>query len=401
MSDPFPLAAHALAVLAFFCLALAAYAYVGYPLIVRWFVPARRSRDWPSEAGLPPVSVLIAARNEAAVIGARLRNLLEQDYPADKLEILVISDASDDGTDEAVRQFPEPRVRLFRQPVRGGKTAAINRLAPEARGEILVQTDANVMFSRGAVRALALAFRDPEVGVALGEVVFTNADDPEVAGGEGLYWRFESWTKRLEAERGLLAVANGGIYALRRSLWRPLPPEISADATEPLLAAQAGLRTVIARQAQAFERAAATLGEEFQRKVRIISTQVAGARWISWRRLPRRIAWAYASHKLLRYAVPFLWGGVLFAGLAGGALGAVWGGLLGLAALLPFLLAPLGLLPWPGLPGKALKVPLYLLVINAAAVAGVWRGLAGRAPAFWEPPASTRETAGPGAAGPH
>lgn len=395
MTDSVPWLAHVLAALTLLLLAVAGYAYLGYPIIARWFVPVRRVPESSSQVDLPLASVLIAARNEAGVIGERIRNLLEQDYPPEKLEILVISDASEDGTDEIVRGFLNPRIRFFRQPVRGGKTAAINRLAPEARGEILVQTDANVMFAKGAVRGLAAAFQDPKVGVVLGEVSFTNADEPQVAGGEGLYWRLESWTKRVEAERGLLAVANGGIYALRRSLWCPLPPDIQADATEPLLAAMNGFHTVIAKDALAFERAAATMSEEYQRKVRIIANQVAGARWIQWRRLPLRIAWAYFSHKLLRYAVPFLWGGALISGAAAGLMGAVWGGMLALVAFLPILLGPLGLLPWPGILGKVFRVPGYLIAINVAAVAGLWRGFSGKAPAFWEPPASTRETAGP------
>jgi cellulose synthase/poly-beta-1,6-N-acetylglucosamine synthase-like glycosyltransferase len=347
----------------------------------------------PAAPRLPRVSVLVAARNEAAVMERRLANLLEQDYPPDRLEVLVVSDASDDGTDQIVQASRDPRVKLVRQPDRAGKTAGINIVAPLASGDLLVQTDANVLFSRGAVRALAAAFADPSVGVAVGEVLFSNADNPEVASGEGLYWRFETWVKKVESDRALLAVANGGIYALRRELWRPLPPTISGDAAEPLLAAAQGLRTVIAPDALAHERAAETLSEEFSRKARIIAQQVACARWLGWRRLPPRIAWAYASHKLLRYVVPFL---ALIAALAAGL--AAWagswaGGVLAALTVLPALLAPLGLLSVPGPLGRILRTPLYLLVVNMAAIAGLWRGLAGRAPAVWEVPVSTRSPA--------
>ncbi len=388
----------ALIVVAALSLALIAYAYVGYPLLVRLLVARRAGRPRDAVPGVDPpfVSVLVAARNEAAVIESRLRNLLDQDYPSERLEILVVSDASDDGTDALVAGCASPRVRLVRQPGRAGKTAGINLIAPLARGSLLVQTDANVMFDRGAVAALVRAFDDPGAGLALGEVTFTNEDDPKVAGGEGLYWRFETWVKTVEAERGLLAVANGGIYALRRELWRPLPPTISGDAAEPLLAAAAGMATVIAEGARARERAAGSLREEYARKVRIIAQQVACFRWLGLRRLPARIAWAYASHKLLRYVVPALWAVALAASGAAAALGAWPGAVLATGLLLPVLVAPLGLLHWPGLAGRLLRVPLYFVVVNLAAVAGTWRGLTGAAQATWEVPASTRRPAAGG-----
>ncbi len=378
-----------LAAVAWLAIAAALYAYVGYPLLA-WLLVRRRplARATPP-AAWPAVSVFIAARNEARVIRRRLENLLEQEYPG-SLEVLVVSDASDDGTDRIVQEMADPRLRLLRQEPQEGKTAGINRLGREAGGEIFVQTDANVFFAPGAVRALVEALAAAEVGVAIGRVRFTNEDDPLVAAGEGLYWRFENWTKRVEAERGLLAVANGGIYALRRQLWQPLPPFISGDAAEPLLAAREGYRTVVAEEALAFERAAASHGEEFERKARIIAQQVACARWIGLLRLPPRTAWAYVSHKLLRYLVAPIGLLGLAAGLAAAAAGSVVGAVAAGLLAAPLLAAPLGLLPWPGLLGKVLKLPLYLVIINLAAAAGLWRGLRGRAQATWEIPDSTR-----------
>lgn len=386
-----------LAALAFLLLALAAYAYVGYPLAARLLVPriAAPPPAPPGDEALPTLTVLVAAHNEAAVIADRLVNLLEQDYPADRLEILVGSDASDDGTDEIVRAFGDPRVTLWRQEPRAGKTAAINRLGAMARGEILVQTDADVAFAPGALRALAAAFADPRVALADGTVRFSNADSPEVAGGEGLYWRFENWTKQVESERGLLAVANGGIYAIRRERWRPLPPAVAGDAAEPLLAAREGYLTIAATGARAQVRAAATLGEEFARKTRIIAQQVTCARWIGLTRLPGRILWAYASHKLLRYAVPFLAGAALIAGLGAAAQGSRAGLAAAALIVLPVLLAPLGAIRRPPLLARLFRIPLYLVTVNAAALVGVVRGLLGRAPTSWTVPPSTRAE-GPG-----
>lgn len=377
--------------LAWGSLLLVVYAYVGYPWIARWLIaprhdlpPAEHSREWPT------LSVLVPARNEAGVIEARIRNLLEQDYPADRLEVLVISDASDDGTDERVIACGDPRVTLVRQDPRRGKTAAINAAAPRARGEILVQTDANVAFAPGSLRALASTFARPDTGLVLGEVRFINEDQPEVAGGEGLYWRFETWVKRIEAERGLLAVANGGIYALRRSLWQPLPDAIAGDAAEPLLVARQGFRVRVAPGAVALERASVTLDEEYRRKTRIIAQQVACARFVGIARLPRRIAFAYVSHKLLRYAVPLCAALAFGAALVAGAAGSVWGAIPALLVAAPLLVVPLAWLPLPRGLRRVTHTARYLLMINVAALVGTARGLAGAAPAVWETPASTR-----------
>ncbi len=387
-----------LAGLSFLSLLIVGYSYFGYPLLVRLFFRSRtayrdRRNDLPDDAPLPFLSVLVAARNEAEVIRARVENLLAQDYPKDRLEIWVVSDASDDETDAIVSAIAaeDPRVRLVRHDSRRGKTAGINRLGKSATGEIIVQTDANVLFAENALVELAKTFRQSDVGVVLGEVVFSNEDDPEVAHGEGLYWRFESWTKRLEANRGVLCVANGGIYALRASLWRELPPHISGDAAEPLLAARDGYRTAIARKAVAYERAAATLKEEFQRKVRIIAQQVACALWIGVWRLPFRTAWAYVSHKLLRYlALPL----VLVAaglGLAAAALGQWLGALAALLGVAPLVAGAAAFLPIGGPVGRVLQICRYWSTVNVAAMVGLARGMMGRAEPFWESPASTRE----------
>ncbi|RMF72654.1 MAG: glycosyltransferase family 2 protein [Acidobacteria bacterium] len=391
-----PWLAPALLGLALLLVAVAAYAYVGYPLLVR-LLPARARGGVAStpRSELPSVSVLVAARNEAPVIRERIDNLLAQSYPPDRLEVLVVSDASDDATDAIVAAIDDPRVRLVRQPRRRGKTAGINRLGEMARGEIIVQTDANAMFAPGCVAELARAFVDPRVGVAIGEVRFINADEPSVAAGEGLYWRFETWTKRNEAARDMLCTANGAVYAVRRGLWRALPEEIAGDAAEPLLAARAGYRTVVVPGARAFERAAGGPVEELRRKVRIIAQQVACARWIGLASLPRRIRFAYVSHKLLRYAVPFLLAGALLAALGAGALGSVAGWVVAALIVAPLVVAPLGLLPLPGIAGRAARLALYFAMLLVASVRGVLRGLAGRAPAVWEIPHSTRAPAGP------
>lgn len=379
-------------IVAWCAVAAVAYAYVGYPLIARLFIPRRAAASplEPNNSTLPMVTVLIAARNEVGVIAARLRNLLEQDYPAAKLEVIVVSDASDDGTDQVVESLADPRVRLLRQEPRRGKTAGINQAAPLARGELLVQTDANVVFEPGALRALSVAMSDPKVGLVLGEVRFVNDDAPQIAGGEGLYWRWETWVKRVEAERGLLTVANGGIYALRRSLWRPLPESISGDAAEPLLVLREGFALTVARGAVALERASGTLEEEYHRKARIIAQQVACARFIGLGSLPSRVRFAYVSHKLARYAVPWMALVAASAALTAVSLGRPMGAVPMLIVAAPFALAGVGWLPLPSRWMRWAHIARYLVMVNAAAWTGVVRGLRGGAQTTWEIPASTR-----------
>jgi len=271
MSGPAAWPGPFLVALALALLGLAVYAYFGYPLLLCWLCrprPLTGPAAAPADDQLPRVTVLMAAYNEAYIVRERIQNLLDQDYPPDKLEILFVSDASDDGTDELVARIDDPRIKRFRQEPRQGKTSAINLIGPEATGDVIVHTDANVFFVPTCLRALAEEFRHPEVGVVVGEFKLTNADRPDISYGEGLYWRFETWTKRRESERGLMAVANGSVYALRRELWRPLPPRVSGDAAEPLIAAQEGYRTINAERAIAFERAAQTFGEELLRKGR-------------------------------------------------------------------------------------------------------------------------------------
>lgn len=385
--------AASLALLSLALIGLAAYAYVGYPLVVRWLVPRRPLPALPEadESDLPRVAVLIAAYNEANVIEARVTNALEQDYPADKLEVLVISDGSDDGTDDILQRFADPRVRVFRQEPREGKTAGINRIAPETSADVIVHTDADTFFFPRCVRALAEAFRHGDVGVATGEVSFTNADEPGVACGEGLYWRFEHWTKRCESERGLLAVADGAVCALRASLWRPLPHAISGDAAEPLVAAREGFRTIVVPAARAYLRAA-QVEEELPRKARIISQQVVCARWVGLASLPLRTLWSYVSHKLLRYLVPVLLATALAAALAAGVLGTVAGWILAAAMLAPFVLAPFSRLGLPGPLGRLVRVSRYFVLLQVASLVGLWKGLRGRADVTWSSPESTRKT---------
>lgn len=303
-------------------LALVVYAYLGYPLllwlITRFVPPSAPGKLEEDPRALPRVSVMLPAHNEEKVIRRRIENLLALDYPPEKIEIVVGSDASTDDTVAIARSFDSPRVHVLESTERGGKTSLLNRMVDTSSGELIVYTDANCQYDASALRYLAAPFRAPRVGCVIGELVYVNVDDPEVGGGEGLYWRFENAVKELESRLGGTIVANGSIYAMRRELFRPLPGFISDDSVNPLLVLRDGYRVLFERRAIAREKAAERLGEELGRKSRMVTRQLgshAHVRSFLWPLRPT-LAFRLVSHKLLRWLVPVFLIGAALANLA-------------------------------------------------------------------------------------
>ncbi|HWP34657.1 MAG TPA: glycosyltransferase family 2 protein, partial [Thermodesulfobacteriota bacterium] len=258
-------------VLFWVALVVVAGSYLGYPLLLAVWArvapkPVRRAPITPA------VTVVLALRDEAGRLGARLANLLSADYPADRLEVVVVSDGSTDDTVaravEAARA--DPRVRVLALPVPQGKAAALNAGVAAARGEIVVFADARQTFAPDAIRLLVENFADPTVGVASGRLVLGDPAGTPVGSGLGLYWRYEVWLRERESEVGSTIGATGAIYAIRRTLYRPIPPEtVLDDVLVPMQAVQAGARAVYDRRALAFD-TVASAEHEFARKVRTL-----------------------------------------------------------------------------------------------------------------------------------
>lgn len=293
------------------CTVLVAYTYFFYPFLI-WAL----SRAFGSRAEAPPaledgclprVSLVIAAYNEEAVIADRLRNALELDYPTDRLEILVGSDGSRDRTPAIVRQFGDRGVRLWEFTQNRGKATVLNSLVAEATGSILLMSDANTDIDRQAARRLVGWFVDPGIGAAVGRLVLT---DPRTGRNvDSLYWRYETFLKRCESRLGALLGANGAIYAIRRELYVPIPPQtIVDDFVIPLLAKiKTDCSIVYDPEALAFEDSPAEVGAEFHRRCRIGAGGFQSVGML--RRLldPRHgwAAFAFFSHKILRWNCPF------------------------------------------------------------------------------------------------
>ncbi|HUJ29630.1 MAG TPA: glycosyltransferase family 2 protein [Myxococcales bacterium] len=305
-----------LAILFWLAAGVILHTYVLYPLLLialdavgqaasSWrYMGGNERRRPPAQIGLPFVSVLVAAYNEQDCIAHRLENLLEQDYPADRLEILVGSDASTDDTDAIVQRFAARGVRLSRGE-RCGKAGVLSRLVTQARGEVLVMTDANTAFERDAVRRLVQPLRDDEVGLVCGRLRLHSPAGAPVA--EGAYWKLESLLKLYESRRGCVMGANGGIYAVRKELFAPLPDgTVVDDFVAALRVLEAGYQVRYEPEALAHEEAAPDHAGEYRRRVRI----AAGCfRALSQHRdlLSFRhgfTAFALWSHKVLRWFVP-------------------------------------------------------------------------------------------------
>jgi cellulose synthase/poly-beta-1,6-N-acetylglucosamine synthase-like glycosyltransferase len=287
--------------------ALVAYVYAGYPLAL--LILARR-RDGGAAGGadvvLPSVTLIVSVYNEEDCIAAKLDNCLKLDYPDELLEIIVVSDASDDATDSIVSGYSVKGVRLLRMEQRGGKTRGLNDGVENACGELVVFSDANAMYRPDAITALVAPFVDPRIGAVIGESSYVEPDS-DAGRSESLYWRYETAIKVLESRLGSVVGGDGAIYAIRRSLYKPMKADALSDFLNPLQIVEAGYRCVYEPRALSLEDTAGDFEKEFMRKVRIVNR--------AWRALMTmkgllnpfrhgRFSWQLISHKLLRWLVP-------------------------------------------------------------------------------------------------
>jgi biofilm PGA synthesis N-glycosyltransferase PgaC len=365
---------------------LLVYLYAGYPLLVLLWARLRPRRSVESDHQ-PRISILVVAHNEGPRIVRRLENLLSLDYPAERVDVLVGSDGSDDDTLALARKFRHPRLRIFNFPARRGKAAVLNDLAGAARGEILVMADTRQLFAADAIEKLVRHFADPAVGAVSGELVLTrNAEGTAVGEGVGFYWRYE---KRIRSSESLIdstVGATGAIYAIRRELFEALPKEtILDDVLIPIRIAARGYRVLFEPRARAFDRAAASAAEEFARKVRTI----AGNFQLLWREtwlfspLHNRLWFQTLSHKALRLVGPVLLAGAFGANLA---LLDFHVYRLSLVAQVFFYIAALGgfLLRDARRTIRALIVPYTFCLLNVATTVAFFHFLTNQKDAIWE-----------------
>lgn len=366
---------------------LIAYTYLLYPALLWLLTLGKRTLECADPDEWPSISLVLVAYNEIAVIRAKLENMLKLDYPRDRLELIVVSDCSDDGTDEVVAAYADRGIRLHRVVQRGGKTLGQNAGVRLATGDILVFTDANSMYAADALRALVRPLADPRVGCVCGELRYVNPEELAAGKGEGFYWRYEQFLKRRESLLRSALGANGSIYALRRELFEELGAEVISDFIMPVRVWRRGFRVRYEPQAVAMEQSAVSFHGEFRRRTRIISRSMNGL-WQERGVLNPfghgLFAFQMFSHKVLRWLVPLFLIAALISAvpLAGQSL---YRALL-LAQLAFYLLAALGNLFQRRLGGAGLfYIPAYFCATNLGALLGLWNFLTGRRYQVWQP----------------
>src|SRR5580765_6039627 len=291
------------------CALLLAYMYLGYPALA-WARAALKPRPPLPDAPLPFVSVVVVAHDEADRIGARIENLLAQDYPSDRIELLIASDGSTDDTAQRARAWARDGVVVIAFAARRGKAAVLNDVVPRARGAIVVLADARQRFAPDTVRALTRLFASPAVGAVSGELILTERPDaPAVGCGVGVYWRYEKLIRKSESRIDSTVGATGAVYAIRRGLFEPIAEDtLLDDVLIPLRIVRRGYRVVFEPAARAWDRVAASAEEELARKVRTLAGNFQLFSRESWLLDPHRnrIWLATVSHKGLRLLGPVL-----------------------------------------------------------------------------------------------
>ena len=360
------------------------YTYIGYGMLLYALVKLKEcfrktaATPPPADDSLPDLTLFIAAYNEEDVVDEKMRNCLALDYPADKLHILWVTDGSNDRTNERLSHWPQATV--LHQPQRQGKTAALNRGIRFVTTPLVVFTDANTHLNREALREIVHAFATPKVGCVAGEKrIAVQTKDGAAAGGEGIYWKYESTLKALDSRLYSAVGAAGELFAVRRELFEPMEPDtLLDDFILSLRITMKGYTIAYCTNAYAIESGSADMREEEKRKVRI----AAGGLQSIWRLRPLLnpfrygvLSFQYTSHRVLRWSVtPFLLFALLplnVAILLSGGSTAFYGVLLGMQLLF------YGLGYWgyylstKQIKNKILFIPYYFLFMNINVLKGI------------------------------
>jgi len=372
-------------------LLLVAYAYLGYPALVTvmgWLRPAPAPRRAPIT---PVLSLVLVVRDEEAHVERKLRNCLDLDYPRERLEILVVSDGSRDRTETLVAGFADRGVRLLSIPEPCGKAAALNAAVAEARGEVLLFTDARQLLAPDVAKRLVAHFADPSIGAVSGELHLEPPDTPSASRGVGLYWSIEKLVRRAESRFDSTVGVTGAIYALRRELFRRLDERtILDDVAIPMEVVLAGRRVVFEPAAAAWDAIAADPAREYRRKVRTLAgnLQLLRLRPALLDPTRNRLFWQLVSHKLARLAVPWCLLLLLLSSLVLARTGEPYR-TVALAQVAFYLAAAVAAaLQRRGWAPRPLSVPYAFVLLNLAAAAALFDFLRGRQTASWKVAAS-------------
>jgi len=362
-------------------LSLLFYVFAGYPMMIRFLASLVGNRHQVDESFLPSVSIILSVYNEEEVIDEKIANFLDLDYPATMLEFVIVSDCCSDRTDEIISSYENERIRFLIQTERSGKTLNLNRGVAEARGEILVFTDANAIFDRDAVRKMVRHFADTGIGLVSGKSIYRDVRGAVTSGGA--YRRYEDFIKASESRIGGIIGADGAIYALRKSYYIQLIPEYINDFIHTIQVVIAGGRAISDDEAICHEEAEETGSGELRRQTRIMSQ--------SWLIFLSQFGlllnggklvylWQIISHKFFRWlTVPLM--AILFASCSLLLVRGFCYQVFFIGQILFFIIVFFGSRAKGGL----LRVPYLFTLLHYAALVGLFKYMTGNVYATWNP----------------
>lgn len=372
------------------CLGLIVYIYIGYPVCV--FLLSAISGHRPNSSPLEPtVTVVISAYNEEAEIEMTVINKLNQDYPPDRLKVVVVSDGSTDRTEMIVQRLQRDhphRLMLLRQEPRQGKTQALNMAFQHLSSEVVVFADANSIYASDATRALVNNFSDPSVGYVTGHMIYGNPGSTGIGVGSSSYMSYENALRTWESNIGSIVGVDGGIDAIRRQCYRPMRPDQLPDFILPLSVVEQGKRVVYEPRAMVFETALADPFQEFRMRVRVSLRAMWGLYDKKHLLNPFRFhlfAWQLMSHKVLRYGAFLPLAGLLFLNILAVNRDAFYAWSLGVQVSM-YAVAMLGhfMRQSSWIEAKLLS-PYYFVILNAACILAFWKFVTGQKMILWKP----------------
>lgn len=374
------------------------YTYVGYALIL--FVVVRiKKKFFPGEAPLktdyePEVCLFVTAFNEKDYIRQKVENSFQLDYPKEKIQYVWVTDGSDDGTPDLLKEYEN--LEVYHQSERRGKMHAMNRGMQFVKAPVVIFSDTNTLLNKNVIREIVAQFSNPEVGCVAGEKrIIEKEADAAAAAGEGLYWKFESWVKKMDAQLNSAVGAVGELFAIRRELFEEVEPDtVLDDFIISLRIAQKGYKIAYTPNAYAEETASLNVKEELKRKIRIAAGGIQSLLRLSGLLNPFKygvLSWQFISHKALRWTLApvslfllfFVNGWLVWQTGSWNAFGFYtiffW------FQLLCYLLAAVGwFLENRKIRFKLLFVPYYFVSINYAAIRGIFRYFRKKQPVSWE-----------------
>jgi cellulose synthase/poly-beta-1,6-N-acetylglucosamine synthase-like glycosyltransferase len=359
------------------------YTYIGYPVLI-WLLSRLFPRRWTFRPITPSVSVVLAVHNGASLLPGKIDHLLNLDYP-DIPEIILVSDGSTDETNQVLAQQKDPRIRSIILEEHSGKAVAVNAGVKLATSDVILFVDIRPEIAPGSIQELVSNFADPKVGCVAGELVLRQSGhDAATAAIGGHYWRYEQWIRSCECLFDSPVGVYGGFYAVRRELVVPQPPgTILDDMFQPLSIIRQGYRSVLDPRARVYDTWPTQVEGEFNRKVRTLAGNFQLFQLAPWSLLPaNRVLFQFISHKVMRLIVPYLLIALLVSSIALSFASRPYAFIAG-AQILGWIFATIGLRNKTPALHRIASPASALLVLNAAAVVGLYRFVMTRGP-LWK-----------------